>query len=122
MAETFNAIIPNRLFFKIGDVSRITGVKPYVLRYWESEFDNLAPNKSKKNQRVYNQEDVRKVLLIKQLLHKERYSIEGAKKRLKEIKSEKKEIQKNSILNFQELQVLRNKVTHLIDFTVKNKK
>jgi len=110
------------LFFKIGDVSRITGVKPYVLRYWESEFDNLAPNKSKKNQRVYNQEDVRKVLLIKQLLHKERYSIEGAKKRLKEIKSEKKEIQKNSILNFQELQVLRNKVTHLIDFTVKNKK
>ncbi|MBI2027601.1 MAG: MerR family transcriptional regulator [Deltaproteobacteria bacterium] len=122
MAELFDASIPDRLFFKIGDVSKITGVKPYVLRYWESEFETLTPNKSKTNQRVYSQDDVKKVLLIKQLLHGERYSIEGAKKKLKELRAEKREIQRNSILNLQELQVLRNKVTHLLDFTDKNRK
>ena len=121
MTAFLDVKIPDRLFFRIGDVSRITGVKPYVLRYWESEFENLAPTKSKTNHRVYRREDVQKVLLIKKLLHHERYSIEGAKRKLKELKAEKREIAKNSILTFQELQVLRNKVTHLLDFVYKNK-
>ena len=68
MTEAIEVTIPDRLFFKIGDVSDLTGLKPYVLRYWESEFEVLCPNKSQKNQRVYTQEDIRKILLIKKLL------------------------------------------------------
>lgn len=73
----------SRLFFRIGDVAEIVGVKPYVLRYWESEFSQVAPTKSSSGHRVYRREDVETLLLIKRLLHDERYSIEGARKRLK---------------------------------------
>lgn len=73
----------SRLFFRIGDVAEIVGVKPYVLRYWESEFSQIAPNKSASGHRVYRREDVEALLQIKRLLHDERYSIEGARKRLK---------------------------------------
>ncbi|MBI2608003.1 MAG: MerR family transcriptional regulator [Deltaproteobacteria bacterium] len=114
----FNEIqIPDRLFFKIGDVSKITGLKPYVLRYWESEFKTISPNKSQKNQRVYRREDIKKILLIKQLLHKERYSIEGAKKKIKELRQEKRELRKNSIIDERELKYIRDKLYELVDFT-----
>lgn len=79
-------IIPDRFFFRIGDVSEITGIKPYVLRFWEKEFDLLQPVKNAAGQRVYRKTDVESVLLIKKLLYLERYSIEGAKKRLKELR------------------------------------
>ena len=78
--------IPDRFFFRIGDVSDITGIKPYVLRFWEKEFDLLQPIKNEAGQRVYRKTDVESVLLIKKLLYLERYSIEGAKKRLKELR------------------------------------
>lgn len=76
-------VIPDKLYFKIGEVSRITGVKPYVLRYWESEFKLLAPSKSKSKQRLYRRKDIENVLQIKKLLYKERFTIAGAKKMLK---------------------------------------
>lgn len=82
------AQIPDRLFFRIGDVADIADVKPYVLRYWESEFAAIAPRKSSSGQRVYRRTDVETVLMIKQLLHVERYSIEGAKKRISELRKE----------------------------------
>ena len=116
LLEPKNVQIPDRLFFKIGDVSQITGLEPYVLRYWETEFEILNPQKSKKNQRVYTQEDVQKVLLIKKLLYNERYSIEGAKRRLKEIRAEKKEVRRNSIVNEKELKDLRSRVHDLLRF------
>jgi DNA-binding transcriptional MerR regulator len=78
--------IPDRLFFKIGDVAEIAGVKPYVLRYWETEFPMIAPEKSGSGQRVYRRTDVDTVLAIKHLLYQERYSIEGARKRIRELK------------------------------------
>ena len=91
-----------------------------MLRYWESEFEVLCPNKSQKNQRVYTQEDIRKILLIKKLLYQEKYSIEGAKRRIKELKSEQREIRRNSIVDDKELKLLRNKVYDLLQFTHKN--
>ena len=74
--------IPEKMFFRIGEVSEITGVKPYVLRYWESEFKLLRPNKNKSGQRVYRRRDVETVLEIKDLLHRRKFTIAGAKKYL----------------------------------------
>ena len=122
MTEALTEVnIPDRLFFKIGDVSDLTGLKPYVLRYWESEFEVLHPNKSQKNQRVYTQDDIQKILLIKKLLYQEKYSIEGAKRRIKELKAEKREIRRNSIVDDKELKLLRNKVYDLLQFTHKTR-
>lgn len=78
--------IPERLFFRIRDVAKLVGVEPYVLRYWETEFPQVAPNKSAAGHRVYRRADVETILLIKKLLYTERYSIEGARKRLAELK------------------------------------
>lgn len=72
--------IPDKLYFRIGDVSRLADLKPYVLRYWESEFPALAPKKSGTNQRLYRRKDVELILEIKSLLYDKRYTIEGAKK------------------------------------------
>jgi DNA-binding transcriptional MerR regulator len=73
---------PDKLFYKIGEVSRIIGVEPYVLRYWETEFTFLKPRKNKSGQRVYVKKDVELLLSIKRLLYQERYTIEGVRKRL----------------------------------------
>jgi DNA-binding transcriptional MerR regulator len=73
---------PDKLFYKIGEVSRIIGVEPYVLRYWETEFSFLKPRKNKSGQRVYVKKDVELLLSIKKLLYQERYTIEGVRKRL----------------------------------------
>jgi DNA-binding transcriptional MerR regulator len=73
---------PDKLFYKIGEVSRIVGVEPYVLRYWETEFSFLKPRKNKSGQRVYIKKDVELLLAIRKLLYQERYTIEGVRKRL----------------------------------------
>ena len=74
--------IPNKLFFKIGEVCEIIDTQPYVLRYWESEFPALAPAKNTSGQRIYRRRDIETVLRIKQLLYEEGFTIAGAKKRL----------------------------------------
>src|SRR5512147_1821162 len=74
--------IPNKLFFKIGEVCELTDTQPYVLRYWESEFPALAPAKNSSGQRIYRRKDIETVLRIKQLLYEEGFTIAGAKKRL----------------------------------------
>ncbi len=76
--------IPEKLFYKIGEVSRIVGVEPYILRYWESEFNFLKPRKNKSGQRVYVRNDLDLVLQIKRMLYEERYTISGVKKRFGE--------------------------------------
>ncbi len=81
------SILPDKLYFRIGEVSRIVGVKPYVLRYWESEFD-LNPRQPNSSQRVYKRRDVELILEIKRLLYGERYTIEGAQKKIREFKKE----------------------------------
>jgi DNA-binding transcriptional MerR regulator len=72
--------IPDKLYFRIGDVSRLAGIKPYVLRYWETEFPAIAPKKSGTNQRLYRRKDVELILEIKHLLYEKRFTIEGARK------------------------------------------
>lgn len=72
--------IPDKLYFRIGEVSRLTGVKPYVLRFWESEFPGLGPKKSGTGHRLYRRKDVELVLEIRHLLYEKRYTIEGARK------------------------------------------
>lgn len=76
--------VPDRLYFRIGEVSEITGVPPYVLRYWESEFAGLQPKKSGGGQRLYRKRDVVMILEIKKLLYQERYTVAGARRRLAE--------------------------------------
>jgi len=77
--------IPDKLYFKIGEVAEITGVKPYVLRYWESEFKMVNPSKSRSRQRLYRKTDVELIFKIKELLYEERFTINGARKKLKEL-------------------------------------
>ena len=74
--------IPEKLFFKIGEVCDLTGVQAHVLRYWESEFPMLSPQKNRAGQRTYRKRDVEIALRIKELLYDDQYTIAGAKKRL----------------------------------------
>jgi len=76
--------LPDKLYFKIGEVARLIGVKPYVLRYWESEFSALRPGKTRSRHRLYRRKDVETLLEIRRLLYAERYTIEGAKRCLRE--------------------------------------
>ena len=76
--------IPDKLFFRIGEVSQLVGVEPHVLRYWESEFPGLSPKKSGTGQRMFRRKDVELLLNIKQLLYEKKFTIEGARKALKE--------------------------------------
>jgi DNA-binding transcriptional MerR regulator len=76
--------IPDKLYFKIGEVCKITAVEPYILRYWESEFKLIKPYRTKSNQRLYRKKDVEAVLKIRKMLYDQKYTIAGAKKKLKE--------------------------------------
>jgi DNA-binding transcriptional MerR regulator len=76
--------LPDKLFYKIGEVSRITGVETYVLRYWETEFPFLRPRKNRSGQRVYVKKDIELIMQIKKMLYLERYTIEGVRKRFGE--------------------------------------
>jgi DNA-binding transcriptional MerR regulator len=71
--------IPNKLYFKIGEVSNLLTVEPYVLRFWETEFPKLAPKKTDKGQRMYRRKDVELLLQIKHLLYEKKFTIEGAR-------------------------------------------
>jgi DNA-binding transcriptional MerR regulator len=72
--------IPNKLYFRIGEVARLAGIKPYVLRFWETEFPSLGPKKSGTGHRLYRRKEVEMALEIKRLLYEKRFTIEGARK------------------------------------------
>jgi DNA-binding transcriptional MerR regulator len=74
--------IPDKLYFRIGEVASLLAVEPYVLRYWETEFPSLAPKKSSTGHRLYRRKDVELLLKIKHLLYEKRYTIEGARQSL----------------------------------------
>ena len=75
---------PVKLYYRIGEVSEIVGVEPHVLRYWETEFRSIRPQKSRKGQRIYSRRDVDKLLKVKELLYSHGFTIAGARKRLRE--------------------------------------
>lgn len=74
-----------KLYYSISEVSELTGLKQYVLRYWETEFDILMPSKNRSGNRIYTEEDINKILLIKKLLYEEKFTVDGAKVRLQEL-------------------------------------
>lgn len=76
--------IPEKLYYKIGEVAKFTGIKTHVLRYWETEFKAIRPNKSRSNQRLYRKQDVELILRLKDLLYNQGFTIAGARKKLRE--------------------------------------
>ena len=93
-----NISIPNKRYFTIGEVSKICNIKSHVLRYWEQEFKELEPVKRRGNRRYYQQKDIILVSQIFNLLHKEGYTIEGAKNKLSEIDQKNEQLIPNSAL------------------------
>ena len=85
------AKIPDKTYFRIGEVAKLVSVEPYVLRFWETEFKTMVPPKSRSKQRMYRRKDIDVVLLIKRLLYEERFTIEGARRRLAEIQRGQRE-------------------------------
>lgn len=94
--------IPDKLFFRIGEVSQLLGVEPYVLRYWESEFRGLSPKKSSSGQRMFRKKDVELLLRIRHLLYERKFTIEGARKVLAD-GSDLPNVRKNTFEHQQEL-------------------
>ncbi|HEY1080033.1 MAG TPA: MerR family transcriptional regulator [Bdellovibrio sp.] len=112
LLEEINSI-PDKMGFKIGDVAEILGIKQYVLRYWETEFEVLRPKKASNNQRMYTRKDVENALLIRKLLHRDRFSIEGARNAMKELKAHvRKEKDMNQV--FHRLENFNDRVEDLI--------
>lgn len=105
--------IPNKMAFKIGDVAEIIGIKQYVLRYWETEFDILRPKKAANNQRMYTRKDVENALLIRKLLHRDRFSIEGARNAMKELKAQVKK-EKDLDLVYDKMDSYKDRVDDLL--------
>ena len=108
-----------KLYYSIGEVSEITGLKQYVLRYWETEFPHLKPSKNSAGNRIYRQNDIDNLLEIKKLLHEEKFTIKGAKQYLKTHKKER-QVQKSikkvlPMLSQDELQVLKKLKIGLAD-------
>ena len=83
MAERRVGELPVKLYYRIGEVAEIVGVEPHVLRYWETEFRSIKPQKSRKGQRIYSRRDVERLLRVKELLYTEGFTIAGARKRLR---------------------------------------
>lgn len=81
---TSRPALPVKLYYRIGEVAEVVGVEPHVLRYWETEFGSIRPQKSPRGQRVYSRRDLEKLLRVKELLYGEGYTIAGAKKKLRE--------------------------------------
>ena len=80
--------IPDKSYFRIGEVSRLLHVQPYVIRYWESEFKTVRPIRTRSDQRLYRRRDVEELLLIRKLLYKENFTINGARKQLRKVRDE----------------------------------
>jgi DNA-binding transcriptional MerR regulator len=86
---TEEVAIPDKLYFKIGEVAKLAGVEPYVLRYWETEFKEICPVKSRTKQRLYRRKDIDTVIHIKKLLYQEGFTIDGARKKMRDLKGER---------------------------------
>ena len=81
-----NEPIAKKAYYSIGEVCDLTGLKPHVLRYWETQFDVLSPTKNRAGNRVFRPKEIELILLVKHLLYEEKYTIEGARKRLQEMR------------------------------------
>jgi DNA-binding transcriptional MerR regulator len=80
--------IPDKSYFRIGEVSRLLGIESYVIRYWESEFKTVRPIRTRSDQRLYRHKDVEELLMIRKLLYEENFTINGARKQLHKMRGE----------------------------------
>ncbi len=107
---------PVQEYFSIGEVCELTGLRPHVLRYWESQFSFLRPTKNRSGNRVYQRREVELIMLVKHLLHTERYTIEGAKQKVDEHrKSADLKVMARGALNLQALEMLESELTELVE-------
>ena len=115
-------LIPDKLYFKIGEVSKITGVEPYILRYWESEFKIVKPYRTKSNQRLYRKKDLELILKIKKMLYEDKFTIAGAKKKIKSSNSREKQLPLNFAQNkYREtLKEIKEEIQLIRDMLAKN--
>jgi len=104
--------LPDKLYFKVGEVSAIVGVPAYVLRFWEAEFKKINPKRSSSGQRLYKKSDIELILKIKHLLYEKRFTIQGAKQHLKIKPEEKKE--KFSTITLDEIRMELKNIRNLI--------
>lgn len=121
--ELLNEIsnIPDRFGFKIGDVADLLGIKQYVLRYWEQEFELLKPKKASNNQRLYTKKDVENAFLIRKLLYRDKFSIEGARQALKDVKFALKK-EKDFTHVVQRIEFVQSQIKKFVDDIKKAKK
>jgi DNA-binding transcriptional MerR regulator len=116
--DTPRTEIPNKLYFRIGEVSKLLGVEPYVLRFWETEFPGLSPKKSETGQRLFRRKDVELLLHIKHLLREKRYTIEGARQSLLEAKmprAEPEETGQQALFGSDPIPHIRQELRSLLD-------
>ena len=108
--NSYQKELPDKLYFKVGEVGTIAGVPPYVLRFWETEFTRINPKRTSSGQRLYRKADVELILEIKHLLYEKKFTIQGAKQHLKSNPAAKKKKSSNTKLNEirLELQNIRN--------------
>jgi len=104
--------LPDKLYFKVGEVSAIVGVPAYVLRFWEAEFKKINPKRSASGQRLYRKSDIELILKIKHLLYEKKFTIQGARQHLKIKPDEKKE--KSSTITFDEIRMELKSIRNLI--------
>lgn len=118
------ASLPDKTYFRIGEVAQITSVKPYVLRFWESEFQMMAPPKSRSKQRMYRKKDIQTILLIKKLLYDERFTIDGARKRMSALRRAEKQAPTKAApearVPFKELQHLRTELNEIRELLIRD--
>jgi len=104
--------LPDKLYFKVGEVSAIVGVPAYVLRFWEAEFKKINPKRSSSGQRLYRKSDIELILKIKHLLYEKKFTIQGARQHLKIKPDEKKE--NSSIITLDEIRMELKNIRNLI--------
>lgn len=108
--------VAKRAYYSIGDVCDLTGLKPHVLRYWESQFETLQPGKNRAGNRIYRPPEVELVLLLKHLLYEEKFTIEGARRRLREMRSEGAlEEERHQVLSPEVLATMKEELASLLD-------
>jgi DNA-binding transcriptional MerR regulator len=109
-------IIPDKAYFRIGEVSKILNVEPYVIRYWETEFRTVKPVRTRTSQRLYRKKDVQELLIIRNLLYSQRFTIDGAKKQLLKTRGssepENSNLEKEKLIRIkQELEQIRKMIS-----------
>lgn len=120
MPKKISKVIEKKDYYSIGEVAAITEIATYVLRFWETEFSELKPSKNYKGHRYYTNEDIEIAKIIKRLMHEEKYTLEGARKKIKEILSNKESISTNNQKQIELLKKIKEGLLDILTLLDKN--